>query len=135
MRPSAQSSPARPVAARENLMAASTPSLPELQKKTRFTRPPAFCTRRCASSRGKFRNVALQHRRAAAVEFLFERGDDRRVVVAGVVDAITRKKVEDTAAVGGEELHTGAAVVVHVHLQQVQQPHPLRVDVVGIQTI
>ncbi len=39
--PFAYRRPARPVCARENLMAASTPSLPELAKKTFVSRPPA----------------------------------------------------------------------------------------------
>ena len=80
-------------------MAVSTPSLPELVKNTRFKRPPARATRRCASSRGQFGNVALQHRRAATVQFLLQRGDDRRVVVPGVVNAVARQEIEDPPAV------------------------------------
>ena len=48
--PSAYSSPVRRVCARENLIAASTLSLPELEKKTFLRRPPARSHRLAASS-------------------------------------------------------------------------------------
>src|ERR1035438_7259816 len=50
---SAYRRPPRPVTARENLMAASTPSLPELAKKTLLSPPPANLHRRSASSPAK----------------------------------------------------------------------------------
>src|ERR1035438_10831428 len=50
---SAYSRPSRPVTPRENLMAVSTPSLPELAKKTLRSLPPANLHRRSASSPAK----------------------------------------------------------------------------------
>ena len=84
---------------------------------------------------GELRHVALQHGGAGAVQFVLERGDDGGMVVAGVVHAVAGEEIENAAAVGGEEFGGGAAFVLHVHLQNVEQLDPLRVDVVGIESV
>ena len=80
-------------------MAASTPSLPELAKKT-FREPAA---RKPAEPppefAGKFGNMRLNHRRPAALEFLSQGSDHRGMVVADVVNAVSREKVENAVFV------------------------------------
>jgi len=49
---------------------------------------------------GQFLHVALQHRGAAAVEFILERLDNAGMVVAGVVDTVAGQEIDDAPAVG-----------------------------------
>src|SRR5581483_11728987 len=50
---------------------------------------------------GKLRNMTLEHRRTAAIKFGFERRDDRRMVMADVVNAISREKIQNAVALSG----------------------------------
>ena len=81
---------------------------------------------------GDVGDVALQHGWAGEVELVLEGGDDVRVIVAGVMHAVSGEEVEEDATVFGEQLCPGAAAVTHIHAQQIKQPHPLRVDVVSV---
>jgi len=58
-----------------------------------------------AEARGKFdcqfRDVTLKHRRAATIEFGLERGDDGRMVMPAVVDAVSGEEVENAIAISG----------------------------------
>src|SRR5450759_3943915 len=57
------------------------------------------------------------------------------MVVSGVVYAVAREEIENAAAVRGEEFGCRAALVLHIHLQNVEQLDPLRVDVIGIDAV
>src|SRR6516225_9298193 len=87
----------------------------------------------CQLSR-QFRNVALQHCRTALVQFVFQRFYDGWVVVASVVDTITREKIENAPAVASKQLRADTTLILHVHIQNIQQMHPLRVDIFPIGT-
>ena len=130
--PCAYSKPSRPVTARENLMAASTPSLPELAKKTLFSPPPAKSAETLGQFTSQLRYMALQHRRAAAVQFVFQRVDNARMVVARIVNAVSGKKIEIAVTVFRPQLRSQTALVMHIHVQQIQQSDPLRIDVLCI---
>ena len=69
---------------------------------------------------GKLGNLALQNSRILANQFPLQRLDDRRVVVAGVVDAIPGQEIEDIPIVFGLQF-PGAPAVAHVHLQCVEK--------------
>jgi hypothetical protein len=49
--------------------------------------------------------------------------------VSRVVNAISGKKVENAASITGEQLDALTTLVPDVHLQQVKQFHPLRINV------
>src|SRR5579862_9233954 len=48
---------------------------------------------------GQIANLALEHGWTMPVQFFVERGQDFRMVVSGVVDAIARKKIDDPAPI------------------------------------
>ena len=73
--------------------------------------------------------MALQHGGPAAVEFCVERIDDLLIVVAEVVNAVSGEEVEDGAAVGGAKNFSAALDVVGIHFEQLEQTHPLGIDV------
>ena len=73
----------------------------------------------------QFRNMTLQHRRTAAIQLILQRLNDPRVIVPGVVHAISGQKVQVAVAVFAEQLDAGTALVAHVHVEQFQQAHPL----------
>jgi hypothetical protein len=81
---------------------------------------------------GELRHVALQHRGARTFQFFDERGDDGGMIVTRVVYAIAREKIENAAPIRGEELGGRTALVLRVHLENIEQVDPLRVDVIGI---
>jgi len=54
------------------------------------------------------------------------------MVVACVVNAIAGEKIEDRATIGRGQFHAFAASVLRIQLQQVEQPDPLRIDVIGV---
>src|SRR5579859_1781221 len=78
------------------------------------------------------RNIALQHDGATFIKLVFDGTNDVRMIVAGVVNAIAGKKVNDTAAIRGEEFRTEAARVFDIQTEQVQQGDPLRVYIFGV---
>jgi hypothetical protein len=49
--------------------------------------------------RREFRHVALQHRRAATVEFVLECCHNRGVIVAGVVHTVSGQKVQNASPI------------------------------------
>jgi hypothetical protein len=52
--------------------------------------------------------------------------------VADVVNAISRKKVEEHVALRRVKFRARAERVIGLHPEQIEEPHPLRVDVVYI---
>src|ERR1700676_2310316 len=76
--------------------------------------------------------MALQHGWTALVQFILQRGDDMGMIVAGVVDTVAGEKVEDPAAILGEKFRPGTGSIRNVHLQEVEQRHPLRINEVFI---
>ncbi len=51
---------------------------------------------------GELRHVTLQHGWPAAVQFIFQRLDDVRVIVSSIVNAVAEKKIKDAPTVGSE---------------------------------
>ena len=49
------------------------------------------------------------------------------MVVPRVMDAIPGKKIQEAAAILRVQFNARAALVAHIHLQRVEQPHPLRI--------
>jgi hypothetical protein len=80
----------------------------------------------------QIRHMALQHRRAAAAKLIAKLLDDVGMIVARVVNAVSGEEVEDHIAFGSEELDAGTAHIARVHLKEIEQAHPLWVDVVCI---
>ena len=81
---------------------------------------------------GDVGDVALQHGWAGEVELVLEGGDDVRVIVAGVMHAVSGEEVENALSVVGEKLHSHAPLVADIHLQQVEESHPFPVHSLGI---
>ena len=50
----------------------------------------------------------------------------------GIMNTIAGEEVEDYIAFGSEQLDARAANILRVHLQQIKQPHPLRVDMLRV---
>lgn len=73
--------------------------------------------------------MALQHRRTLPVQFPLQRLNDGRMVVSGIMYAITREEIQKPPPVFRLQFDANAAPVAHVHLQRIQQPYPLRVHV------
>ena len=57
------------------------------------------------------------------------------MIMAGIVHAIAGEEIEDAAPAGCEQFAAGTSLVALVHLQQVEQPDPLRVDVFGVHAV
>src|SRR5581483_4136940 len=72
--------------------------------------------------------MCLYHRRTAALQFLLQRAHYIRMVVSHVVNAISRQEIDDALALRRQQLRPGTAFVPHIHLQQLEKPHPLRID-------
>jgi hypothetical protein len=83
----------------------------------------------------QFGNVALQHGGTASIQFVVERLYNRRVIVACVMDAVAGKEIENAPAIAREELGSDTAVVASIHLQDFEQPHPVRVDMICIERV
>src|SRR5208283_5762626 len=81
---------------------------------------------------GQFRNMALQHRGAGAIQLPLQSFDNTWMIMSGVVDAVARQKIQIPMAVFCEELCSRASLVADVQFEQVQQPDPLRINVLGI---
>ena len=95
-------------------------------------RAPAQLVRQFA---GQFGNMALQHGRTAPVQFILDRLHHRGMIVAQIVNAIAGKKIEDPAAVFGEKLGSFAARVARVHLENIQQTHPLGIHAIPVKLV
>src|SRR5260370_20663290 len=76
--------------------------------------------------------MSLNHRWTAAPQFALQCAHYNRMVMADVVNAVSREEVENPPAVIGKEFQSHAALVADVHLQQVEKPHPFRVHPSGI---
>src|SRR6476620_5594097 len=59
----------------------------------------------------QFRYVALEHRRTTAIQLFMQGCNNAGMIVAQVVDAITRKKVQNPPAVGRKQLRAHASRV------------------------
>jgi hypothetical protein len=51
------------------------------------------------------------------------------MVVPGIVDAVAGERIQNAAAVLGEQLAPKASFILDIHAEQIKQCHPLRVDV------
>jgi hypothetical protein len=51
------------------------------------------------------------------------------MVVANIVNAVSGEIIENTPAVRREKLGSKASVILHVHLQNVKECRPTRIDV------
>ena len=78
--------------------------------------------------------MVLQHRRPGFVELVLESRDNAWVVVPNVVHAVSGIEIKDNAPVCKIKLDSLAVHVLDVHLQDVEQSHPLRVDVTLVQS-
>lgn len=76
--------------------------------------------------------VALEHCRAAPVQLVFYRVNDRRVIVAEIVNAIAGEEIQYALPFAGEQLGPNATFIMNIHLQQFQQARPLRVHSIRI---
>ena len=72
--------------------------------------------------------MALQHRRAGAIQFFFQSRDNAGVIVARIVNAVAGKEIQITVAIFGPQLRSHTPLVTHVHVQQIQESDPLRID-------
>jgi hypothetical protein len=101
-------------------------------RNARHSLPPRLLTQFFCQFPGQIRDVRLDHRRSAALQFAFERTHHVRVVVPQGVNAISREKINDASAVRGEQLRSETALVAHIHLEQVQKSYSLRIDPLGV---
>ena len=53
--------------------------------------------------------------------------------MAGIVDTIAGEKVQDSSTVGSVEVGSETSRVADVHLQEVEQADPLRINVILVQ--
>ena len=81
----------------------------------------------------QFRNVALQHNGSELLQLVHDGGNHVRVIVAHIVNTVSGKEIENAAAVRGEQFGANAAFVVDGEFQHVEQFHPLRVHVLGVE--
>ncbi len=70
------------------------------------SRPPARCAKFFGQFPGEIRNVRLDHRRTAALQFSLQRAHHVRMVVANVVNAISGKKIENASSVRRKQLRS-----------------------------
>jgi hypothetical protein len=78
------------------------------------------------------RNMTLQHRRTVPFELIFDSCDNLGVVVAGIMNAISGKKIQNLPSIRRMEFCSPAVFVFNIHLQQVEQSYPLRIYVAGV---
>ena len=55
--------------------------------------------------------------------------------MAGIMDTIPGKKIENAAPIARVKLRSGTALVADIHLQDLEQLHPLRVYVICIERV
>ena len=98
--------------------------------KERFCQSPAgFLAQSLGQLPGEARNVRLKHGRAELIELSLQRGDEARMIVTDIVDAIAGIKVDDPPPFDGFEFGSFAADIFDVHSHYVEQSRPLRIDV------
>jgi hypothetical protein len=79
--------------------------------------------------------MALQHDGLEAVQLSMQRSDNGRMVVAKVLYAVPGKKIQDAITVFGKQFSAFATGVANVHLEQIQEPDPLGIHVVGVSSL
>src|SRR5438552_2888379 len=94
--------------------------------------PPGALTQLLRQFAGKVRNMRLNHSWTTTLEFALQSPHNIGMIVADVVNTVPREKVEDALSVLGEEFHSLAPHIADIHLQQVEEPHPLPVHALGI---
>jgi hypothetical protein len=52
--------------------------------------------------------------------------------VTDIVNAVAGKEVENAPSILYEEFRSQAALIADVHLQQIKQPHPFRIHILGV---
>ena len=75
----------------------------------------------------QFRNVTLQHRRPPAIQFLLQGLNNPWMIMSRVVDTVTRQKIQIALPTFTEQFGSETALVANIHVEQVQQAHPLRI--------
>ena len=73
--------------------------------------------------------MTLQYGWTIAIEFLMDGQLDDRMIVSNAMHAIARIQVEDTPAVCGVKFRANTALIAYVHLEEVKQFDPLRIDI------
>jgi hypothetical protein len=76
---------------------------------------------------GKVRDMTLDHRWAAPLKFSLQCAHNVRMVVSYIVHAVSREKVDDATTVGRKQFRPNTPLILHVHLEQVEEAHPLRI--------
>ncbi len=79
--------------------------------------------------------MALQHRGSVAIEFLFEGAYDAGMIVSYVMHAVAGIEIENPSPIFSEQFGTEAARITHVHSEDVEQTHPLRIDALFVQRL
>src|ERR1700756_3501460 len=93
--------------------AASEVNFPEFST-CQFAQPLRQFTR-------EFRHVALQHCGTTPVQFVLQRLNNVRMVVACVVNAVPGQEVQNSPSAPGKKLCSRAAFIPDIQRQQVQQ--------------
>jgi hypothetical protein len=83
----------------------------------------------------QFGHVALEHHRPAPAQLFDQCFDNARVVVTRIVNTITGEEIQHSSAICTEEFGALAKNKCRIHLQNIEQPHPLRVYRFGVQLI
>ena len=78
---------------------------------------PGALTQLLGQFPGKVCNVGLNHRRTAALQFILQSAHDFQMVMANIVDTVSREKVEDPLSIVGEQFCSHAPFIADVHLQ------------------
>src|ERR1700751_4968624 len=96
----------------------------------RLVQPPTGSSAKpiCQFTR-EVRHMCLDHRRTTPRQLFLQSLHNVGMIVANVVNAVSRKEVHDSAAICREKLGSHTGFVTDVHLQQVEKPHPLRIYV------
>jgi hypothetical protein len=76
--------------------------------------------------------MTLEHCRTRPVEFFFECRDQPWMIVTNIVNAISGNKIDDRFVVRGMKLRPATTDVIDVHLQDIEQANPLRIDVLFV---
>lgn len=64
---------------------------------------------------------------------MLQRGDDARMIVPRVMHSVPGKKIENRASIVDMQLDAIAAIVLHIHLEQIEKLRPLGIDMRCIQ--
>jgi hypothetical protein len=81
---------------------------------------------------GEIGYMTLNHRWTAARQFSLQCFHYIRMIVSHIVYAIARQEIHDPAAVRRKQLGSNAPLVSYVHLEQPEEPNPLRIDTLRV---